>query len=167
MRTHQILVATVALAVVTALPHANAQGGNMQDTLQKVAPALANYSDERPLGEVWKRPGLSPRDRSIVTLAALVARNATIGLPVYLNRALDSGVKAAEISELITHLAFYAGLANAAAAAEVTKDVFTARQIRADELPQVNVALLPINETAEALWSSRCSPSRYSEPWLL
>jgi 4-carboxymuconolactone decarboxylase len=75
---------------------------------------------------VWKRPGLSPRDRSIVTLAALVARNQTIELRRYIALALDSGVKPIEISELITHLAFYSGWSNAVAAAAAAKDVFTA-----------------------------------------
>jgi 4-carboxymuconolactone decarboxylase len=118
--------------------------------IRTVAPALEKYRQDRLLGEVWKRPDLSPRDRSIVTLAALVARNQTIELAHYLNLALDSGVKPAEISELITHLAFYAGWANAMAAVAVTKDVFAARQIGADQLPAVSPALLPLNAPAEA-----------------
>src|SRR5688572_15219387 len=89
-----------------------------------VAPALEKYTQGRLLGEVWKRPGLSPRDRSIVTLAVLVARNQTIEMPHYLNLALDSGVKPAEVSELITHLAFYSGWGNAMSAVAVTQDVF-------------------------------------------
>jgi 4-carboxymuconolactone decarboxylase len=56
---------------------------------------------------------LSPRDRSIVTLAALIARNQTIEMAQYMNLALDNGVKPREISEIITHLAFYSGWANA------------------------------------------------------
>ena len=57
------------------------------DDIRMVAPALEKYTQGRLLGEVWKRPGLAPRDRSIVTLAALVARNQTIEMPYYLNLA--------------------------------------------------------------------------------
>jgi 4-carboxymuconolactone decarboxylase len=99
---------------------------------------------------VWKRPGLGRRDRSIVTLAALVARNQAIEMPFYLNLALDNGVKPQEISELITHLAFYSGWANAKAAVAVTKDVFAERKIGPDQLPAASPALLPLNEAAEA-----------------
>jgi 4-carboxymuconolactone decarboxylase len=79
-------------------------------------PARDKYMHERLLGEVWKRPDLDARDRSIVTVAALVARNQTIELPYYLSLALDSGVKPSEISEVIIHLAFYSGWANAMSA---------------------------------------------------
>src|SRR4051794_25109199 len=73
-----------------------------------VAPALERYA-QGPLAELWKRPGLTPRDRSIVTLAALIGRNQTIDMAHYLNLALDNGAKPREISEIITHLAFYSG----------------------------------------------------------
>lgn len=64
-----------------------------------VAPALERYTQETLLGEVWKRSDLTTRDRSLVTLAALVARNQTIEMAGYVDRALDSDVKPAEISE--------------------------------------------------------------------
>src|SRR6266567_714454 len=99
-----------------------------------VAPALEKYTQDRLLGEVWKRPGLTPRDRSFVTLAALIARNQTTDMPYYVNLALDNGVKPREISEVITHLAFYSGWPNAMSAVAVTKDVFAARKISADQL---------------------------------
>ena len=86
------------------------------EDVRKVARALEAYTQKRLLGEVWKRPGLAPRDRSIVTLAALIARNQTIEMPYHFNLALDNGVKPREISEIITHLAFYAGWANAMSA---------------------------------------------------
>ena len=114
-----------------------------------VAPALEKYTQDRLIGEVWKRPGLSPRDRSIVTLAALVARNQTIEMPHYINVALDSGVKPREISEIITHLAFYSGWANAMSAVAVAKGVFRARGIGADQLPPASGPLLPIDKAAE------------------
>jgi len=71
-------------------------------------------------------------------------------MPFYLSLALDNGVKPAEISETITHLAFYAGRSNAVAAVTVAKDVFAARKIGADQLPAASPALLPLNEAAEA-----------------
>lgn len=99
---------------------------------------------------MWKRPGLSSRDRSIVTLAALIARKQTIELPYYINLALDNGVKAGEISEIITHLAFYSGWENAMAAAAAAKPVFARRGIGSDQLPPVSPPLLPLDEAAEA-----------------
>ena len=83
-----------------------------------VAPVLEKYA-QGPLAELWKRAGLTPRDRSIVTIAALIARNQTIEMPHYFNLALDNGVKPREISEIITHLAFYSGWANAMSAVAV------------------------------------------------
>ena len=120
-----------------------------------VAPALERYSKTVLLGDVWKRPGLSVRDRSIVTLAALIARNQTIEMPFYLNLALDDGVKPAEISEIITHLAFYSGWANAISAVTVAKEVFAARKIAPAQLPAASPQLLPLDEAAEAQRSRR------------
>lgn len=120
------------------------------EDVRKVAPALQAYTQNRLLGEVWKRPGLAPRDRSIATLAALIARNQTIEMPFHFNLALDNGVTPREISEMITHLAFYAGWGNAMAAVAVARDVFAARHIGADQLPGVAMTPLPLNEAAEA-----------------
>jgi len=125
------------------------------DDVQTVAPALDKYTEERLLGEVWKRPDLSPRDRSIVTLAALIARNQAIEMPGYFNLALDSGVKPREISEIITHLAFYAGWANAMSAVAVAKDVFAERKIGANQLPAASGPLLPLDEAAEKQRATR------------
>ena len=120
------------------------------EDVAKVAPALEVYTKKRLLGDVWKRPGLAPRDRSIVTLAALIARDQTIEMPYHFNLPLDNGVKAREISEIITHLAFYSGWANAMSAVAVVKDIFAARKIGVEQLPTVSVRLLPIDEAAEA-----------------
>jgi 4-carboxymuconolactone decarboxylase len=125
------------------------------DDVRMVAPALDTYTRGRLLGEVWKRPGLTPRDRSIVTLAALIARNQTIEMPAYLTMALDHGVKPREISEIITHLAFYSGWANAMSAVAVAKDVFAQRGIRPDQLPPASGPLLPLDEAAEAQRAAR------------
>jgi 4-carboxymuconolactone decarboxylase len=117
--------------------------------IQSVASALDKYTQERLLGEVWKRPGLDARDRSIVTVAALIARNDTIELPQYLNLALGQGVKPSEISEIITHLAFYSGWPNAVSAVSVAKNVFAARKISTDELSSTS-SPVPLDEAAEA-----------------
>src|SRR4051794_33525002 len=66
--------------------------------IRTVAPALEKYTQDRLLGDVWSRPGLSARDRSVVTVAALIARNQTIELATYMGIALDNGVKPAELS---------------------------------------------------------------------
>ncbi len=83
------------------------------EDVRAVSPALERYTTGPLLNELWKRPDLSPRDRSIVTLSVLIARNQTIEMPYHFRLALDNGVKPAEISEIITHLAFYTGWANA------------------------------------------------------
>jgi 4-carboxymuconolactone decarboxylase len=123
--------------------------------VQRVAPALAKYTQERLIGDLWKRPGLSPRDRSIVTLAVLIARNQTIDMPFYLNLAFDNGVKPREISEIITHLAFYSGWENAMSAVAVARDVFAQRGIGANQLPSALAALLPLDQAAEAERATR------------
>ncbi len=123
--------------------------------IRVVAPALEKYTQDRLLGEVWKRPDLAPRDRGIVTLAALIARNQTIEMPYYLNLALDNGVKPREISEIITHLAFYSGWPNAMSAVAITTDLFAQRKIGGDQLPPASPQLLPLDVAAEAQRASR------------
>jgi 4-carboxymuconolactone decarboxylase len=91
--------------------------------VRMVSPALERYTQGPLLGDLWKRPDLSPRDRSIVTVAVLIARNQTIEMPYYFKLALDNGVKPSEISEIITHLAFYSGWANAMSAVAVVKHI--------------------------------------------
>jgi len=125
------------------------------EDIRAVAPALENYAQKVILGDLWKRPGLSPRDRSIVTIAALIARDQTVELPFYLGLALDNGVEPAEISEIITHLAFYTGWSNAMEAIPVARDVFNSRNIRADQLPPAAGPQLPLDETAETQRASR------------
>jgi 4-carboxymuconolactone decarboxylase len=151
--------AAIALLSLVAMPSARteetaAMTGSKPiltyEDVRQVAPPLAVYTQNRLLGDVWKRPGLAPRDRSIVTLAALIARNQTIEMPYHFNLAFDNGVKPREISEIITHLAFYAGWANAMSAVAIAKDVFAARHIGSDQLPTVSVTPLPIDEAAEA-----------------
>jgi 4-carboxymuconolactone decarboxylase len=119
-----------------------------QNDTRTVAPALEKYA-QGPLAELWKRPELSPRDRSIITVAALIARNQTIEMSYYMNLALDNGVKPREISEIITHLAFYSGWGNAMSAVAVAKNVFAERKIGADQLPAASPVLLSLNKEDE------------------
>ena len=79
-------------------------------------------------GEVWKRPGLSPRDRSLITVAALVAGYRTNELPFHVQRALENGVTQGEIIELVTHLAFYSGWPTANSALPIARRVFAERK---------------------------------------
>jgi 4-carboxymuconolactone decarboxylase len=155
MRT---LTPAIALLTFTVLSMNQALAQTVRPTpndLRSVAPALEKYTQGALLGDVWKRPDLAPRDRSIVTVAALIARNRTTELPYYLNVALDSGVKPREVSEIITHLAFYSGWSNAMSAVAVTKDVFARRKIGPDQLPAASPKLLPLDEAAEAQRATR------------
>jgi len=88
-------------------------------------------------------------------LAALIARNQTIDMPRHMALALDNGVKPREISEMVAHLAFYSGWANALGAVAVAKDVFAARKIGADQLPVASPSPLPLDAEAEAQRAQR------------
>src|SRR5580700_5933440 len=94
-----------------------------QKAFGDVAPALAEYTDNVLFGDVWKRPGLSPRDRSLITVASLVALYRINELPFHLKRALENGVSRTELIEAITHLAFYAGWATASTALPIARRV--------------------------------------------
>ena len=156
MKLHAAAIALLSLIVMPSArtaetaPMIGSRPMLTYEDVRKVAPALEAYTQNRLFGDVWKRPGLAPRDRSIITLAALIARNQAIEMPYHFNLALDNGVKPREISEIITHLAFYAGWANAMSAVAVAKEVFAVRHIGANQLPAAAVTLLPINEAAEA-----------------
>lgn len=95
-----------------------------QQAFGDVAPAFADLTDRVLFGEVWKRPGLSPRDRSLITVACLIALYRTNELTPHLKRALENGVTRDELVETMTHLAFYAGWPTAATAARIAKTVF-------------------------------------------
>jgi len=94
-----------------------------REEVRAVVPKLVDLSEKVLFGDVWERPQLSKRDRSLITCAALVALNRTEQLKGHLERALNNGVTPSEISELITHLAFYAGWPAAMSAARIARDV--------------------------------------------
>jgi 4-carboxymuconolactone decarboxylase len=119
------------------------------DDVRAVSPALEHYTKGPLLDGLWRRAELSPRDRSVVTVAALIARIQTVEMPFHFALALENGVKPGELSEIITHLAFYSGWANSMSAVAVAKDIFHQRGIGIDQLPPAKDKPLPLNEEAE------------------
>jgi 4-carboxymuconolactone decarboxylase len=93
-----------------------------------IAPALAEITDEVLFGNVWERPELSPRDRSLITVASLVSLYRTNELPFHLKKALDNGLSKDELIEVITHLAFYSGWPTANTALPIAQRVFEERK---------------------------------------
>lgn len=98
-----------------------------QQLVGDIAPKLAELTDDVLFGDVWARRGLSRRDRSLITVAALTALGRTDQLRSHLNLALDNGVTQDELAEAATHLAFYAGWPAGMSAATVLKQVLDAR----------------------------------------
>jgi 4-carboxymuconolactone decarboxylase len=93
-----------------------------EDTVKQIrdfAPKLMELTDEVLFGDVWERPGLSKRDRSLITVAALAALYRTNELPFHIVRAQENGISKDELAELFTHLAFYAGWPNAVTATAI------------------------------------------------
>jgi len=99
------------------------------EQVRSVAPALERYTRERLFGEVWSRPGLDRRDRSLISIAALIARGQAGELGYYADNALQNGVTPAELSETIVHLAYYSGWGSAMAAIAPVSAVFAQRGI--------------------------------------
>lgn len=158
MKLQKLPLITAALASVSVMaassspshrPHIKTTAAPASP-LQAVSPALAHYRDDIVEGDLWNRAGLSPRDRSVVTICALIANNQTLEMASHMSKALDNGVTAGELSETITHLAFYSGWSNAMSAAALANDVFASRGIGTDQLPPADPTLLPLDESAEA-----------------
>ena len=91
--------------------------------LAKVAPGLNHYTQSILYDEVWERPGLSKRDRSLITIAALIAMNRPDQIPGHMEVGLENGLTREELGEMITHLAFYASWPNAVSAARKLLDL--------------------------------------------
>ncbi|MFJ2374388.1 carboxymuconolactone decarboxylase family protein [Streptomyces sp. NPDC087769] len=99
-----------------------------QQAIGDITPKLADLTDQVLFGDVWERDGLSPRDRSLVTVTALIALYRSDQLGFHLGLALENGLSRTELSEAITHLAFYTGWPNAMGAAARLKAVLDAAQ---------------------------------------
>ena len=99
-----------------------------REEVRGVVPKLIDLSEKVLYGDVWERPGLSKRDRSLITVAALTAMYRGDQLKGHIERALANGVTRDEISEVITHLAFYSGWPTAMTAARIAKNVFDPKQ---------------------------------------
>ena len=103
---------------------AQSQTSAAREQVRDIVPGLVELSSRVLFGEVWVRPGVSKRDRSLISCATLIALGRERQLVGHLGRALDNGLSKNELSEVITHLAFYAGWPAAMTAALVAKDVF-------------------------------------------
>lgn len=106
----------------------NARVANVDKSVGPVSPGLVQYTTSALFNDLWLRPGLAPRDRSLITVTTLVANGQVAQISYHLNRAMDNGLTQTEASELLTHLAFYTGWPNAFSAVPVFSDVFSKRQ---------------------------------------
>jgi 4-carboxymuconolactone decarboxylase len=100
------------------------QPSRAQQLVGDFAPKLAQLTDDVLFGDVWERTELAPRDRSLVTVAALIANGNTEQLAGHLSRAKQNGLSETELAEVIIHLAFYAGWPRAMSAVKVAREVF-------------------------------------------
>lgn len=145
---------TVAIACLgCACASAHAAEGTVPDTpaarqARETAPQLFSYTQNVLFGDLWKRPDLKPRDRSLVTMSALVANGQAAQMTSHINLGLDNGLKASEIVGLITHLAFYTGWPNAMSSVGVAGDAFKKRNI---DIPKSAAPskLLPVDKDTE------------------
>jgi 4-carboxymuconolactone decarboxylase len=96
-----------------------------QKMIGDFAPKLVQFTDDVLFGDVWARKELSPRDRSLITVASLITSGSTEQLVFHLNKAKENGLSEEELIEVITHLAFYAGWPKAMSAIMVAKEVFS------------------------------------------
>ncbi len=116
--------AQYSAAVRDAATTAAGQPTAAQRLMGDIAPKLANLTDEVLFGDIWERPGLAKRDRSLIVVATLIAMNRPDQLRSHMARARDNGVTEQELVEVITHLAFYAGWPSAVTAVGVAREVF-------------------------------------------
>jgi 4-carboxymuconolactone decarboxylase len=102
----------------------NSQPSGAQRLIGDFAPKLVSLTDDVLFGDIWRRPELPPRDRSLVSVAALITNGSTEQLRAHLQIAKDNGLTETELKEVIIHLAFYAGWPRAMSAITVAKEVF-------------------------------------------
>lgn len=97
---------------------------NARKSFGNIAPHLAEITDKVLFGDVWENAALSPRDRSLITIASLISMYRVNEMPFHIKRALENGLTRDEIIGTITHLAFYAGWPPAMTALQITRKVF-------------------------------------------
>jgi 4-carboxymuconolactone decarboxylase len=140
MQMNRIVVGCLAIAAAIMLSfptparvqeapkQAPAKDGAVQTRAQQlmgdIAPKLAELTDSVLFGDVWERPGLSKRDRSLATISALIAMNRPDQLRSHIALARQNGLTQTEVVEVITHLAFYAGWPNAVGSVAIAREVF-------------------------------------------
>lgn len=143
-------LAASALALISSDAAAQDLSRTLPEAVARTAPALQAYAQNGLFGSVWADASLSPRDRALVTFAAVLTRHETDTLGRFADLALDAGVTPAELSGTVTHLAFYTGFGNATAAAEAMAPIYEDRGIAAADLPGAEVEFLPLDKDAEA-----------------
>lgn len=145
------IAATIAMTTLTATA-AEAEGTRPRvapPAAYEVAPGLGHFTDDVLFGEVWERKELTPRDRSLVTVATLVSTGKAAQTGSHIRRALDNGVRPEEIGELITHIfAFYSGWPNAMSAVTETQKIFEERGI--SPISSSDAARIDFDAAAEA-----------------
>jgi 4-carboxymuconolactone decarboxylase len=124
MLTAGVSAASAQGSPAPAPPAASTQPSRAQQLMGDIAPKLADLTDSVLFGDVWARPQLSRRDRSLVTVSALIAMNRPDQLRSHLALARQNGLTEEELVEAITHLAFYSGWPNAVSAVAVAREVF-------------------------------------------
>ena len=139
------IASTTAAALAMAMPvEAQERPSVAPKNMQAIAPALAGFTDRVLFGDVWVRPELAPRDRSIVTISVLIATGKTAQMASHLGRGLDNGLKPTEVAGMVTQLAFYSGWPNAVSALNEVEMVFTARHVDQTSLAAIPPATAPL-----------------------
>src|SRR6185437_17001097 len=123
----QLAAASPALLALNEAAEAD-RAKRVGDMFGAVFPGVTQYTTDVLFRDLWLRPALAPRDRSLITVSALIATGQVAQITYHLNRAMDNGLTREEAGEVLGHLAFYAGWPNAFSAAPVIKDVIEKRQ---------------------------------------
>lgn len=155
---NQALLLSVVLLFAISSAQAAPKPAVVQETVprpsgpkqQKLVPGMANYTDQILFGEVWPGAGLSPRDRSLIVISALIATSKPVQLQGHLGRALTNGVTPVEASGVLTHLAFYAGWPNAVSALDVYDQVYADRKVDLTGLQEAFPKLPPMRSNGAA-----------------
>jgi 4-carboxymuconolactone decarboxylase len=127
IKSDDVAVASPKLLALDEAAEAQ-RASRVEQQFASVAPGVLHYTTEALFRDLWLRPDLAPRDRSLVTVSALVASGQVAQMPYHLNRAIDNGLTQAQASEVFTQLAFYAGWPNVFSALPVAKEVFDKRR---------------------------------------